>query len=188
MIPLSMSKVPSNQSVRTVRHKLGSEETCVGEGPRESVRPVRRMLSSDSLQVSKGHSEWIPLPFVRPLALSEAHDDDGVHLNRAHTLADIRSAQLEDPDVRDLLIWTESGQQPTQLSSPAVKHFWRSSSLLLVVGGVLYYRWVTKLSERLLLIVPDGLKAEVLRLSHDIKLTGNPGVARTMFRLRDRYI
>ena len=36
--------------------------------------------------------------------------------------------------------------------------------------------------------MPDGLKAEVLRLSHDIKLTGHPGVARTMFRLRERYI
>ena len=97
MIPLSMSKVPSNQSVRTVRHMLGSEETCLREGAGESVRPVQRVLGSESLQVSEG--QWIPLPFVWPSALSEAHDDDGVHLNRAHTLADMRSAQLEDPDV-----------------------------------------------------------------------------------------
>ena len=192
VIPLSLSKVPSYQSVRSVRHMLGSEETCDGKGLGETVRPVRRVLGCESPQESLGHSEWIPLPFVRPLALSETQDDDGVHLDRVHTLADIRSAQLKDPDIRDLLIWTESGQQPTQaelqLSSPAVKHFWRSFSLLSVAGGVLYYRWVSELSERLLLIVPDGLKAEVLRLSHDIKLTGHPGVARTLFCLRERYI
>ena len=136
-------------------------------------------------------SDGIPIPFIRQVAVSD-EELDGVSMESSYSSQETREMQLGDSDIHDLLVWKEEGVEPTQamlhLSSPAVRNFWQNKALLEVRDGVLFYRWVEESGERSLLVVPHQLKQEVMRLSHDLKLSGHPGMQRTLHRLRQRHI
>ena len=50
-------------------------------------------------------------------------------------------------------------------------------------NGLLFYLWKDSTRDRLLLIVPESLKQEIMSLSHDLPLTGHMGIAKTLLRM-----
>ena len=67
----------------------------------------------------------------------------------------LRREQLKDAELGKLLRWEEGEETPLldgegcsprpdeiQLSSPGVKFLWSNKTILKVVNGVLYYRWI----------------------------------------------
>ena len=70
----------------------------------------------------------------------------------------------------------EPEQRELYLSSPAVKHFYICRKQLLYKDGLLYYKWKEEAGDRLLLMVADKLKQEVMSLNHGIPLSGHMGV------------
>jgi transposase InsO family protein len=105
---------------------------------------------------------------------------------------DIRKHQLEDPVVRPLIGWLETGKDPENhelwLTSAATKHFWGCKNQLQLEDGVLYYDWVDGPFQRLKLVVPQGLKAEVLKFGHDARYAGHPGQKKTTLRIKRSFI
>ena len=108
----------------------------------------------------------------------------------------LRREQLKDAELGKLLRWKEGEETPLldgercsprpdeiQLSTPGVKFLWSNKTILKVVNGVLYYRWIDDHSSRLLFLVPVSLRDEVLRLCHDLKMIGHPGIDRTYAKL-----
>ena len=157
-------------------------------GTLKTIAETQRAMAARGEGTGEPHR---PIPFIRQVAVSD-EELDGVSMESSYSSQETREMQLGDSDIHDLLVWKEEGVEPTQamlhLSSPAVRNFWQNKALLEVRHGVLFYRWVEESGERSLLVVPHQLKQEVMRLSHDLKLSGHPGMQRTLHRLRQRHI
>ena len=54
-------------------------------------------------------------------------------------------------------------------------------------NGILYYVWKGIPEDRLLLIVPQNLKSEVLTHCHDHKLGGHLGQEKTLAKVRQSF-
>ena len=90
-----------------------------------------------------------------------------------YTTSEMSEIQSSDPCLGKLTAWISS-EEPEQrelyLSSPAVKHSYICRKQLLYKDGLLYYKWKEEAGDRLLLMVADKLKQEVMSLNHDIPL------------------
>ncbi len=108
-----------------------------------------------------------------------------------HNATDLRQLQLEDADLRPVLVWLGASIQPEQhelfLSSPATKALWLCKSQLQLRDGVLYHRWEEDLLRSITLVVPKKLREEVLKWSHDSPVAGHFGQPKTYQRLRQRF-
>ncbi len=93
------------------------------------------------------------------------------------SLSDLKQAQLEDPDLAIVLKWLESDVEPSQrelrLFSPAARAYWMCRAHLHPKQGVLYYQWEDENNPRSVLVVPIGLRNQVLYLCHDAKHAGH---------------
>ena len=54
--------------------------------------------------------------------------------------------------------------------------------------NLLYYRWEEEVGNRLLLMVPDQLKQEVMSLNHDLPLSGYVGIVKTLARIKQSFM
>ena len=92
---------------------------------------------------------------------------------------ELRSHQENDHDLAVIINWLENGVNPTEgelaLASPAVKHFWIMNDQLFFENNVLYYQWADARFPRKLLVVPQGLKNEILEYFHDHSYAGHMG-------------
>ena len=153
---------------------------------------VNRPVQDDSENSSSSDNEEISIFQVVLPGDQQEDDSEGVALSSSYSSINLRAMQMNDPDIRDLIIWKEEKIEPTQkllhLSSPAVRDFWVNRSLLELKDGVLYYQWCTDQGSRLLLLVPHPLKQKILHQCHDVKSAGHPGMMKTLVRLRRNFI
>ena len=168
VMPLSVRKVVvGNSHIQCV---LGSSDP----------KFVRQIVSNSS-----GESDDLP-------SSTQDGPDEEDWFSTGYTPSQLREAQLKDSDIGVLLKWVEDDQTPfqaeLQLTSAAVKFFWVNRALLQVVRGVLFYSWIGDVENRLLFIVPQDMRKEVLRLCHDLKTSGHPGMARTYYKLQQHVI
>lgn len=128
-------------------------------------------------------------------AITEVDDPwavDSAHSNltelQGFSPAELRSRQLEDPELAAILRWLEKGQ-PGEAeffrSGPLTKQLWSCRSQLVQRKGVLLYRWEDGARASLKLVVPASLREEALRAVHDTKAGGHFGVLKTLEKLRD---
>ena len=108
------------------------------------------------------------------------------------TKSQLRQAQLEDDDLRQIIAWKEDSVTPSEsflaLSSPAVKYYWLQYKHLLMKDRVLFYKWESESREKLLLVVPASLREQVLQSCHDTKFAGHMGQNKTIARLKSTFI
>ena len=109
----------------------------------------------------------------------------------AYDFKELRQMQLKDTDVRDVILWLESKvQEPELLSlaSPTTKRLWTNRSQLEFRENVLFYVWEgTNGQKSRRLVVPEQLKAEVLRMSHDSVFAGHMGKDKTLQKVRNSF-
>ena len=121
-------------------------------------------------------------------------EDDTVVSNcvQQFTTIEIRSLQLDDPYLFPLIEWMETDYSPNdaelRLYSPATRSLWLCRPCLEIRNDVLYYRWIDKSDRDLCLVVPVGLKDEVLRCCHDCKTSGNLGQRKTIEKIKQSFI
>ncbi|CAC5372090.1 unnamed protein product [Mytilus coruscus] len=102
----------------------------------------------------------------------------------------LRQLQLQDSDLFPLIEWIESQYDPSdaelRLQSPATRALWLLGSCLEVIDGVLYYKWINQSERKPCLVVPNGLKSDVLLHCHDSKMAGHLGQQKTLDRKKNK--
>ena len=95
----------------------------------------------------------------------------------------LRKAQMEDHNIRPILLWLESGLEPSEgelkMQSDSARHYWLHRAQLEVWSGVLYYIWFTGYEKIPLLVVTQTLKPSVLTKVHDSTNVGHLGQTKT---------
>ena len=103
----------------------------------------------------------------------------------------LREMQLKDSDLRPVISWLEAGQDPSQnelqLQSPASKQLWLCRSQLLVKDGTLHYKWDHGDRISQLLVVPESLKEEILKMYHDAQIGGHLGRDKTLAKIKQSF-
>ena len=106
----------------------------------------------------------------------------------------LRQEQLRDKDIAQIISWKEAtDERPTWPDvSPencAVKSYWSQWERLQLRDNVLYRRWEAEAGDTVQwqLVVPKGLRAEILREMHDAKTAGHLGVTKTLGRIKQRF-
>ena len=148
---------------------------------------------------TRAHTQWsrfnedvddvVPLA-IRTVDTGEPMEPSSIWIT-GHTKEQLQDAQLADPCLQKLISWISNDIEPKQkelsLCSPDVKRFYLNRAHLLYKNGLLYYQWKDEVGERLLLLIPDSLKQEVMSLNHDIPLTGHMGITKTIARIKKSY-
>ena len=113
-----------------------------------------------------------------PLAVREIRLEPGGWVEK-YTKEELRKVQLEDDIVWKVLRWLELGGEPQReellLADPDVKYFWRFKENLAIRGGVLKYKWMSRI-DRWLLAVPEIIKGTVLEFCHSKCMACHMGV------------
>ena len=101
-------------------------------------------------------------------------------------------SQRSDPCLGKLITWLSTGGEPMQkdlfLCSPTVKYFFNCRKRLVCQNGLLLYKWEEVSGDRLLLMVPEKLKNEVISYNHDLPLTGHMGIVKTIARVKQSFM
>ena len=104
----------------------------------------------------------------------------------------LATAQREDPDLKPLIHWKETGpKRPAwkdiATTSPLTKSYWEDWDALELTGGLLCRRWeeADGRRHRRLPIVPKTLQKEVLRQFHDHSSSRHPGKMQTFQKIRE---
>jgi transposase InsO family protein len=104
-------------------------------------------------------------------------------------------AQLQNADItlKEVMRWVKKTQRPDYKTvvteSPALRHYWHIYSSLFIQNNILYKEYHTKdgLSKHIQFMVPDSMKSEVLRLTHNSLLGGHLGQKKTKRKLQQRF-
>ena len=87
-----------------------------------------------------------------------------------------------------ILAWLEKGVVPEERTvfsaSPACNYYWINKEVFELVQGTLCK---TKRVGQLVLVIPDSLKAEVLKTNHDIPMARHKGMDRTEVRIQQHF-
>ena len=118
-----------------------------------------------------------------------------VHMPNWHTCftsEEIHDLQHQNPDLELVLRWINDDYIPTEadvsLTSRESKFYWCNRTLLHYKGSVLYYEWITNEDRsRLLLVVPHGLKDQIIGMCHDNITAGHLSAEKTLIRLRNQF-
>ena len=126
----------------------------------------------------------LPLVTLRTLTFADQNPSSDTSWIGGYSSADLKTSQFEDAHIKILHEWKETGQPPCKedimLESPVIRHYWLCFNQIEMLDGVLYYRWEgTSGDVRRLLLVPDSMKTDILKLCHQSILAGHPGIART---------
>ena len=111
----------------------------------------------------------------------------------ALTNDELRKLQLEDPDLKTILLWLQDDVKPNgnelMASSKQVKYYWLIRKQLTIINGVLYYKWITpEFVEEPRLIVPKVLQPFILGQLHDASTSLHQGRDRTLRRARSQFM
>lgn len=105
----------------------------------------------------------------------------------------IRQKQLQDLYISPILIAKEAGMKPNstdmQDKSPECRHYWVIWDALVIIDGVLYrhLQKVNGTDSYDQIIVPRGLRQEIIRQSHDSLTAGHLGVKKTKARIAQSF-
>ena len=104
-------------------------------------------------------------------------------------IAEVQTAQKKDQSLTILLEWLVNNTVPSErdlfLSSPAVKAYWLEKEQFLLIGGILYHQRPER--EEKDLVVPESLREEAIRVSHDLPSSGHQGIVRTKARMKEKF-
>ena len=106
------------------------------------------------------------------------------------THQNLQEEQAKDKGLIFILDWLKNQSEQDEgtlfLSSSEAKYYRLNRELFKLIDGVLFRN---KLSEDdyLLLVIPDSLKQTALLLHHDIPSAGHQGIARTKFKLKEKF-
>ena len=106
----------------------------------------------------------------------------------------LRKAQEGDSALRLLLGWLEAGAKPERQEaasrSPETRNYWLNFELMELVDNVVYLNWVDpsgvpSMSKKL--VVPSGLRGQVLQSCHNNLFSAHLGVRKTVDKIRQRF-
>ncbi|PIK35807.1 Retrovirus-related Pol polyprotein from transposon [Apostichopus japonicus] len=110
------------------------------------------------------------------------------------TKDEIRSKQKEDKDLGIVLGWKENGNdrphwEQVAGNNNAVRNYWNQWQQLEVKNGILYRKFESPTGEKFTyqLIVPEDMREDILKLSHDHKVAGHFKTKKTIDRVRNNY-
>ncbi len=116
---------------------------------------------------------------------------------QTYSPANLRSIQLEDPEIAIVIHWLEQEIFPTpselRLTSPVTRAYWLCRKYLVLIDEVLYYRWEeggnrgAPSTFHTLFLVPSGLRNEVLFFCHDAVHAGHLGITKTIGKLKRQF-
>jgi len=161
----------------------GREKASKICGQRIANKPKRHVSQSQDIKLNAIQRATVP----------SQQATQSISLN-ALSAKELREIQLKDTELSILIEWMERDHPPTvaevMIKSRGVRKFWLTNNLLEMREGVLYYRWLnTKLeTERLLLMVPQTLRNNVMEAFHCSSAAGHPGIQRTVLRVRQGYM
>ena len=106
---------------------------------------------------------------------------------------EMRKLQSTDPDINTALSWL-SGTLPSSLprgESSITQTLWHQRKQLILKDGILFRLWKDipggSLNQRLQLIVPKHLVAEILVKLHNSPVGGHLGMKKTLEKVRQRF-
>ena len=113
-------------------------------------------------------------------------------------LDQIKAAQNSDTVLKEVIRWINQNERPKDLQKlrlpPDLVRYWKQYKLLVLRDGILYRKWIkhdkeTKEIEieRLLVIVPESLRNNVLQLHHTSLVTCHPGIEETYRQILRQY-
>ena len=146
---------------------------------------------------SRAHHQWSrfqqDVDDVVPLAVKSVFCREATESwLQSYTHKQLSEAQRLDPCLSRLIDWVSKDITPEQsevtLCSPSVKYFYINRHQLVFKNELLLYRWKDNHSEKLLFVVPDSMKEEIMSLNHDLPLTGHMGITKTVSRIHSSYI
>ena len=102
----------------------------------------------------------------------------------------LRKAQEGDSALRPLLGWLEAGAKPEREEAASLSPETRNFELMELVDNVVYLNWVDpsgvpSLSKKL--VVPSGLRGQVLQSCHNNLFSAHLGVRKTVDKIRQRF-
>ena len=111
----------------------------------------------------------------------------------SYSLNDIQMLQRQDLELGILHSWLDKKYLPTRDEaaqySPAVRKYWLNTENI-VRNGILYQkRWTYTPTEKqsLQLLIPKGLRQEIIRNNHNTVIAGHFGVNKTAKRIKQRF-
>ena len=121
-----------------------------------------------------------------------------LELPRLIGLDQIKVAQSNDTVLKEVIRWINKNERPKDLQKlrlpPDLVRYWKQYKLLVIRDGVLYRKWIkhdkeTKEIEieKLLVIVPESLRDNVLQLHHTSLITCHPGIEETYRQIIRQY-
>ena len=107
---------------------------------------------------------------------------------------EIRKAQLQDKDIRNILNWKENDDEKPRWSeishlSSATKTYWVNWSLLEVRDGILMRKWESDDGKEITwkIVLPHSLRSMVMEELHGSNTAGHLGVNKMLHKLQRRY-
>ena len=104
----------------------------------------------------------------------------------------MHQAQHSDGCLKKIINWITTEVAPEQkelaLSSQTVKYLYLHISQLVCKNEPMYYRWSDDLGDKLLFVVPESLKGEVMSMTNNLPLTGHMGIAKTVAHIKKSFI
>ena len=86
------------------------------------------------------------------------------------------------------LDWIRTGPSEAELllQSVCTKHYWHCRNQLKILDGVLLYIWDKGTVTRDLLVIPQSLKGDIIKMFHDTPIGGHLGRDKTIAKIRQR--
>ena len=104
----------------------------------------------------------------------------------------LHQAPHSDGCLQKIINWIMTEVMPDQkelaLSSQTVKYLYLHRSHLVYENELLYYQWGDDFGDKLLFVLPESLKVEVMSMNHDLPLTGHMGIAKTVAHIKKSFI
>ena len=165
---------------------IGVDDMLSSAGPAPS-----KIVHDKTCQVYEPvHTEDIIEPQGTPRMVPRKVAPNWCHTTSTKELSDL---QRDDPDLTIIFLWSTQDIMPTEnelaLSSSVSKYYWVHRHLISHSDNMLYYDWFEKNTgqTRKLLIIPESLKVEILKSSHDEVTSGHFCSRKTLSRIREHY-
>ena len=153
----------------------------------------------DKLGSLLSSSEWLGgLSFrsqtrICRLSRGSPPSSQGSRFPLSYSMKALRSLQLADKDLAQILKWKQSGKRPfgpvVCCSSPVTRHYWNQWDTLEVRDGILYRRYTKQdcSGSYIQFLVPASLRKEILKLMHDSPISGHLGKKKTCARVLQHF-
>jgi hypothetical protein len=117
---------------------------------------------------------------------------------RSHNLLtcmniDVQKKQMTDDDIRPVYQWVKNGARPTpqelKNASPATRHYALIFNTLVIHQDVLCHKYCNHdlSTSHLRIVVPKGMRREILQQAHDGIMSGHLGEKKTRERVRRSF-